>query len=439
MNPRIGLFVALFVVTGVSAQNVSSITLEAGSAHVLRLQTIKQVAVGNSQLVQANAVSANEVIVFAKQVGTTTVDIWTKKGEHHAYQINITASGLKQKLGQIQSVLKEFSGLSARLAGQHIVIEGQDVSSGVRKRLDQLLARHPDVVDLTSEITWDPMVMLDVKVLEIPRHHMRELGVSWQASANGGFHIGAATRLGAAGLEIAEQGPLSGHGALLGMSELFTAKLHALNQSGQAVLLAQPQLLARSGSPASFQAGGEVPYAFVDKEGKRTTLFKKYGVMLNVTPEVDRNGAIRGKAEIEISSIDPSISTEAGPAIRTRKTSTEFNVRSGQSLVLGGFLSHEAEQGQRGIAGIHTQQKRQVELAIFLTPTIVTPDHPDLMARVARGQTIEDWQIGQEPQINVPISSEAAAHAHHWNPAHPSLSQWQRGSPVNSGNTYSFD
>ena len=428
---------ALLGVDGV-AEPVS-LSLEAGSAHVVRLEGIKQVAVGNSQLIQASAVSAREVILFAKQVGTTTVDIWTHKQGHHSYQVSITTAGLQQRLREVEAVLKELRGVSARLAGQHIVVEGHEVSSETRKRLEQLLARYPDVVDLTSAIPWDQMVMLDVKVLELPRQTLQEIGVHWQPSPNGGLHAGAAFKLGSSGLKLMQEGPLTGAGALFGMNEVLNARLQAMTQSGQAVLLAQPQLIARSGSPASFQAGGEVPYAFVDKEGKRTTLFKKYGVMLNVTPEVDRHGAIRAKVDIEVSSIDPTISTEAGPAIRTRKTSTEFNVKSGQTLVLGGFISNEKVDAQQGFMGVSKAQQRQVELAIFLTPVIVTPDHPDLMARVVRAQTIEDWQLGQTRALNVPINGQPDASTHQWHPAHPALSQWGPAKPVQSGNTYSFD
>lgn len=436
----IWLFVgSLCVAKPVSSSKPLPLSLEAGSAHVVRLEGIKQVAVGNSQLMQANAVSANEVILFAKQVGSTTVDIWTHKNGHQSYQVTISAAGLQQRLQQVQTVLKELPGVSARLAGQHIVVEGREVSTETRKRLEQLLSRYPDVVDLTSSIAWDQMVMLDVKVLELPRNQLQEIGVNWQSAPNGGLHVGAAWQLGTAGLQMAQEGPLAGAGALFGMNDLLTARLHAMTQAGQAVLLAQPQLLARSGSPASFQAGGEVPYAFVDKDGKRTTLFKKYGVMLNVTPEIDRHGAIRAKVDIEVSSIDPSISTEAGPAIRTRRTSTEFNVKSGQTLVLGGFISHEKVDGQKGFAGVKSKQDRQVELAIFLTPVIVTPDHPDLMARITRAQTIEDWQLGNARQMNVPVQGHPDPSTHQWHPAHPSLSQWGQGWPDERGNTYSFD
>lgn len=416
------------------------LSLEAGAAHVVRMDGIKQVAVGNSQLIQANAVSTNEVILFAKQSGATTVDIWSKTKGHRTYKVAITSAGLQHRLAEIKGVVEQIPGVTVERSGQHIVIQGREVSTEHKQLLKDLLARYPDVIDLTSAIAWDQMVMLDVKVLEIPRQHMRELGIDWKAGEGGSIHAGALWRAGASGLALRDPGPIvgSGAGGLVGINELLTARLRAMTQSGQAVMLAQPQLLARSGSAASFQAGGEVPYATVDKEGKRTTLFKKYGVLLNVTPEIDRHGAIRAKVEVEVSSIDPSITTEAGPAIRMRKASTEFNVKSGQTLVLGGFVSHEQVDSTEGFAGVNRKQVREVELAIFVTPVIVTPDHPDLMARVTRGQTVMDWQVAPKNQINVPIEGEPDVRAHQWSPAHPALSQWRSGGATR-GNTYSFD
>lgn len=418
-----------------------SLSLEAGSAHVLKLQAIKQVAVGNSQLIQATAVSDAEVILFAKQPGVTTVDVWTKSGQHQAYQVTITSAGLKQRLAEITAVLKPLSGVSVRLAGHHIVVEGHEVSTDDRARLKELLARYPEVVDLTSAVAWDQMVMLDVKVLELPSHHLRELGVHWQSSATGGLQAGALWQLGTAGMGTETKGPIvSGRsGAMLGMNELLNARLQTMMQEGQAVLLAQPQLLARSGSPASFLAGGEVPYAFVDKEGKRTTLFKKYGVLLNVTPHVDPRGSIRAKVEVEVSAIDPSISTEAGPAMRVRKATTEFNVKSGQTLVVGGFVSHEKVSGREGLVGVFSDRRRQVELAIFVTPVLVTPDHPDLMARITRAQDIEDFELGHDRRINVPVNGAPDPREHRWHPSHPGLSQWGHGQRERPANTYAFD
>src|SRR5690606_1622820 len=124
-------------------------------------------------------------------------------------------------------------------------------------------------------------------------------------------------------------------------SALWPAQLNALQQAGRAMVLAQPQLVARSGSTAEFLAGGEVPYSTTDAKGATTTAFKPYGVSLRITPRVERSGVVRSRIEVEVSSIDHALSVENGPALKTRRASTEFNARSGQTLVLAGFMSRE--------------------------------------------------------------------------------------------------
>lgn len=445
----IGLTTVFLPVKGWSASERSQIeiTLEMGSAHVIKVKAAKQVAIGNSQLIQATAVSADEVILFAKRAGLTTVDVWTKQGKHHAYRVVITAAGLEQQLQEVQHILLGLPNVRARLSGRHIVIEGQQLTTADQARLKTLLQRYPDIVDLTSQVAWDQMVHLDVQVLELPRQSLRDLGVNWRRESASDWFGGVAWSLGSADMRSAQDGPVVGpelasggataaSGVMMGMNQRLSSQINALTQTGQAVLLAQPQLLARSGSAASFLAGGEVPYAQVDKDGKTSTIFKKYGVLLNVTPHVDTGGVIRAKVDVEVSAIDPTITTPAGPAMRVRKTSTEFNVLSGQTLVLGGFVSHEASShlkglpgvsetpGVGGLFGVSSAQTRQTEMAVFVTPILIDANHPDMMARVAKAQGITNQHIGQPPALNVPVRGETNHDDHQWHPSHPGLSQW---------------
>jgi pilus assembly protein CpaC len=425
--------------TSIAADPVT-VNIEVGSAHVVRVQGARQVAVGNSQLIQASAASATEVILFAKSEGTTTVDVWTKQGTRQAFKVIVHPAGLQQRLSQVKQVIASLSGVRVRLSGQHILIEGEQVSTEDRARLKKLLSKYPEVVDLTSETSWDPMVLLDVQVLELPSRHLRELGVRWDPNSLPGVNAGGSWSAGTAGLPegLAQVGV---SGAAISVQGSLATRLQAMAQAGDAVLLAQPQLLARSGSPASFLAGGEVPYAHVTKDGKPTTIFKKYGVQLNVTPQVDRHGAIRAKVDVEVSAIDPSVNTPVGPAMRVRKTTTEFNIRSGQTLVLSGFISNEKSNQVEGLPsamnapwigglfGARSERQQQTELAIFVTPVLVDANHPDMMARVVRAEAVRHDELGYAPVINSPVQSQPLNDQGHWHPAHPALSQWESGRP----------
>ena len=67
-----------------------------------------------------------------------------------------------------------------------IVIEGDDLSDQDRARIAALAERYPSVLDLTGQVGWDRMVLLDVQVVEIPTSRLREVGLKWDGLTQGG-------------------------------------------------------------------------------------------------------------------------------------------------------------------------------------------------------------------------------------------------------------
>jgi pilus assembly protein CpaC len=349
-----------------------------------------RVAVGDSQVVQATTVDKDGILVFGKTQGVTTIDIWSNKGEYFSYLVSVAPRGLQSNLLTIQAILKNSPGISVAIAGDKIMLEGNEINDEERRRVVEIMNRFPNTLDLTSNVGWDKMILLDVQVIELPSARMDELGLKWGASNDAGIATGVVWN---PAIDTAGQIPIGsslprgmieqGARSMLAINALLNARIALLSQQGEAVILAQPQLLTRSGSTAAFLAGGEVPYTTTDKNGQPNTVFKKYGVNLNITPQANGAGAIRSKIEIEVSSVDSSMMLASGPALRTRKATTEFNVKSGHTLVLGGFLSREKSSESQGLPGLSSipllgevfQSKRkifkQTELAILVTPTVL--------------------------------------------------------------------
>jgi pilus assembly protein CpaC len=448
------LIIAVFPpLTG--AQEPTRIDLEMGASTVLKLKGVTRIAVGNSQIVQVTTVNPREVLVFGKTRGSTTVDIWISEKNRRTYRIFVTPEGLSRVQEEITRLLKNIPQAHSRIAGDKLVIEGEDLNDADQLRIATLAKRYPEVIDFTSQLGWDKMILLDVQVLELPSSRMQELGVRWDPTSQSGVQTGLAWEGGSTGLmqRPGEAGlpvpfPLPQAAGYLGLNALLSARLAALSKSGEAVVLAQPQLLARSGSTASFLAGGEVPYASVDKDGKSTTTFKKYGVSLNITPHADRNAAIRSRIEIEVSSVDTTITVPGGPALKIRKASTEFNVRSGQTLVLGGFISRERSRDQDGLPGVSKipilgglfgvkrEQERHTELAIFVTPMIVDPRDPGLAARVANAQGVLQESFPAPPMLNTPVNTFGAGQ--HPTPpnVHETFGQWESEAEATGSSTH---
>lgn len=421
--------------------------LQVGDMRVITMPEVARVAVGDGHVINAVTSDDKEVLVFARNAGSSTLTVWLANGQHQSYQIQVVEASQRHALHELKQLLERLPELTVSEVGDQVVVEGQQLSAQHRAHLEQLKSRYPQIIDLSSALPWEPMVLLDVQVLELPRNFMRELGLNWANQTEGGLHLGAAwdgasrnllDRPGEIVLPLPfKPGAMAGY---FGLNAVLSARIQALNQTGQAVVLAQPQLLARSGATAEFLAGGEVPYSTTDSNGNSSTSFKPYGVSLKITPFIESNGAVRSQVDVEVSSIDPSLSIPTGPSLKTRRASTEFNVQSGQTLVLAGFISRDMAENSNQIPGLHQipilgqlfkskrYQRNETELAIFVTPFLVDAQHKDLQQRVQQAQHLTR-SVFDEPVLNTPIATlpqtEQVVDNPSWDPWRGQGSQWQ--------------
>ena len=187
-----------------------------------------------------------------------------------------------------------------------------------------------------------------------------------------------------------------------------------------------------------------MPYSTTDANGATNTAFKPYGVSLRITPRIERGGNVRSQIEVEVSSVDHALSVENGPALKTRRASTEFNVRSGQTLVLAGFLSRDDARNVDSVPGLGSlplvgalfrsvkTQRNDTELAVFVTPVVVSADHPDMARRVQRSEALIQGRFPDPPMLNAPIRERSVlppqqpSSAQAWHPWSGAGGQWQR-------------
>ena len=399
-----------------AASDEPDIEMQVGESQIVDAPDLGRVAVGNGRVLSAAPADGREVVLFAKQAGNSTLVIWQSNGRSRRLHVNVLPADTRRVQQELAAFLTRIPNARSTPVGDKLIIEGDDLSEIDRSRIATLAKRYPQIIDFTGQLGWESMIAIDVKVVEIPRSKVQELGLRWDPTSTGGITTGAAYEAGGRRLQSRPgESPLdvpfpSSGGPLgyFGLNALLQARLTAMAQSGEAVVLAEPKLSARSGSTARFQAGGEVPYATVDKNGASSTTFKPYGVTLGITPRVDQQGTVRSVIEIEVSSVDLSVAATSGPALKTRRTETEFNVRSGETLVLSGFLSREQSEDVDKVPGLseipvlgalfrsRRFQRRETELVVFVTPVVVAPVHPDSAGPVLRVNRLLD-QTFPEP------------------------------------------
>lgn len=440
-----------------------NLKMQVGEVRVLAIPDVARVAVGDGHILNAVTTDEKEVIVFARNEGSSVMQVWAGSGKRRRYQVDVAAEGTRQVQQELKKVLERIAGARVSSIGNKLLVEGENLSDSDRQRVLELAKRYPQLLDFTSQIGWDHMVLLDVQVVEVPRARLQELGVRWNTTSSGGVNAGwswdsgstrVSERPGDSPLNVPF--PATVAAGYFGVNALLSARINAMAQSGTALILAQPQLLARSGATAEFLAGGEVPYSTVDANGNTNTSFKPYGVSLRITPRVESNGAVRSHIEVEVSSVDAALSVPTGPSLKTRRAATEFNVRSGQTLVLAGFMSREAWSNVDKVPALgdipllgrlfNTTKSghHDTELAIFVTPVVVSADHPDMQQRIEKSRELLDESFGQESVMNVPIrhglSLPPAVPLHTvgvatgaWNPWGSPGSQWLAATEPKSG------
>ena len=327
--------------------------------------------------------------------------------------------------------LMDIPNARSSVIGDKVVVEGDSLSNRDQARIEELAKRYPQIINFTNPVGWEKMIVMEVQIVEFPINMLREIGLAWNAT--GGAAIGGIWmpgRRGNAPLQIdlragsenappiinpdGSGGPVPLSSSLNVLSAINTglnAQLRLLEQNGTASIHAQPVLSTRNGAEASFLAGGEFPYSVSNINGT-TIQFKPYGIRLQVTPTVDDNGVIRARIMSEVSDLDLSVMGDAGPALRTRKTETEFNVMQGGTIVLSGLLTREVNAaidkvpflGDIPVLGALFRSRRfqnnETELVVFVTPHAVdkhTLAQAESMLRAR--QRLEDVPRATEPDL----------------------------------------
>ena len=157
---------------------------------------------------------------------------------------------------------------------------------------------------------------------------------------------------------------------------------------GHQRILSQPRLLCASGEKAEFTAGGELPI-LAATQNQFAVEFKKFGIILQVTPTARPGGLISTDVYAAVSDVDRSLSVRANgfdvPGLRLREVRTSVAVQDGETIVLSGLFSYdEAKEvskvpllGSIPILGELFKSRqfidRKTQLAIYVTPRLVSP------------------------------------------------------------------
>ena len=364
------------------------ITLPSAASHVY---------IANPAVADVDVRSPTRIYIFAVGPGETTIHAVDDSNE----TIFSDVISVKSQTGSTNKVIKQiFPGSDVRFlqAGTGLVMTGTVDNPQQAEYITQIAENMTGGSKLINmlKIRGSDQVMLRVRIAEVARSELKNFGINLGSLfTKGSFSIGLltgraglfnpATTATTAALDNGDNNlSISGHSG----SFDITGVIDALETDGLVKTLAEPNLTAKSGSPASFLAGGEFPIPVPGENNTIAIQYKTFGVKLNFTPTVLSEERISLFVEPEVSTITSSTTQIAGnnvPTLATRRTSTTVELGSGESFAIAGLLQNENNNninkfpwlGDVPVLGTlfrsHQFSNNETELVIIVTPYVVSP------------------------------------------------------------------
>jgi general secretion pathway protein D len=242
------------------------------------------------------------------------------------------------------------------------------------------------VRNLLKQIDTLPrQVLIEVTLAEVTLDRDSELGVEWtylKGDENLSTSLLDAT-LGSSGLRYT-----------IGKADRWTATMKTLASRNKVNILSSPSILASNSETAKIDISTEVPvassqyeYTSGDNPVVSTNIeYRDTGVMLTVTPHINKNGIVTMEIAQEVS--EQAESVQVGnlnyPSFFKRAAETILTVQSGQTIVIGGLIRENRSDGSSGVPwavnipvlkyifGRTSKSFEKNELIILISPQVIT-------------------------------------------------------------------
>jgi pilus assembly protein CpaC len=399
----------------VVAPAAMQLQLEVGKGRLVKLdRPANSVFLADPAIADIQVKSPSLVYVVGKGAGETTL---FAVGDREEVILNVALS-VRHNVDRLRQTLRDMlpdSAVEIGSMGDALVLEGAVRSAAEAEDVRRFAARFvPDENQLVNKLRIEApnQVNLRVRVAEMSREVIKQLGVNWESVFTPGqFAFGLAT--GAPVLNppftLPANNPIKefltrrdlGNGlgtgatannAIASVSTRridLNALIDALDREGLVTILAEPNLTATSGETASFLAGGEFPIPVPQGLNTITIEFKKFGVSLDFQANIGKTDRINLRVRPEVSQLSSSgavtIRDLTIPALTTRRAETTVELGSGQSFAIAGLLQNNVSQNLDKFPGLGDLpvlgplfrssrfQRNESELVIIVTPYLVRP------------------------------------------------------------------
>lgn len=389
---------------GTPSAQVTHIQLLLGEQKAIDVTNVVRVAVGDPSIADVKIIDEREMLVTGLSAGVTSLTIWDKAGNKQEFSIKVLAKDPKEIKKEIEYLMKDIEGVRIEVVGDRVFIDGEVFREKDLKRAEKIAAVYPQVTILLeynkAYLQMERMILVDFSVYRVSRTGIFSLGLNWNEFLNGSSLQYEYQQLISGGTPytarpqrmIMPDGSImeltqfeeSEAGGMVTISHTFNPL--KMNQEDNRIrYLDNHQVTIRSGETAEYQVGGEIPYEVQQALGYGTIQFKSYGTIIKVSPEIDKIDNIICGIEAEVSELDWANAVRNVPALNVVKTKTKVNLKSDQSVMLGGYLVQRIQKGTDGIPGFSKIpilgylfgskmfRDDKTDGVVFITPSLISP------------------------------------------------------------------
>lgn len=415
------------------APAATELTLEVNKGRLVRLdRPASSIFVADPKIADVTVKSPTLVYVIGKSPGETTL---FAVDDHDRMLLNMGVA-VQHDAAQLQRALRQLvpeSNVAISTVDNTLVLSGTVATAAEGEDVREIAARFvPDQKQLINkmQVEGSNQVNLRVRVAEVSRDVIKAFGFDWQGAGRPGSFLFGLSTLGATGgavltgiapplsgiLSPPTSGvPLSGlpgppgfipgnplvpfatgaggvnnlTGSFLSNRFDLNTLIDALDSEGLVSVLAEPNLTALSGEPASFLAGGEFPIPVPQALGVISVTYMNFGVSLNFVATILSDNRISLKVKPEVSELSNNgaivIQGTSVPSLTTRRAETTVELASGQSFAIAGLLQNDITQNIQKFPWLadlpilgqlfrsERFERNQSELVIIVTPYVVRP------------------------------------------------------------------
>ncbi len=450
-------------------QTAATLELAKGKSAIVELPSeVRDLLVTNPQIADAVLRDKRRIYIVGLAEGTTDAAFFDAAGRRIlslSIRVSQPVDQLAATLGKIMPEAK----ITVSPIRDSVVLSGVVRSAG--RIAAQFVGSADKVLNMIS-VAGKDQVMLQVRIVEVQRNVIKQLGVDLNAVigqlGETQYTFGMAPSYGVNGSllggvtggykadttkqpQVMRYNPITDAYDLpavdresdiatiqntAGSAGLNSAKgmIQAFERVGLVRTLAEPNLAAVSGEAGHFLVGGEFPVPTgSDQSGKVTIEFKPYGVGLGYTPVVLSGGRISLKLSTEVSELTSlgAFTLSAGtntaltvPGLSVRRVESTVELPSGGSLMLAGLLQQTTKETIDSLPGMTSMPilgslfrsrdflNNQTELVVIITPYIIDPTKPQNLQTPADGLRFAgDMSTVLLGRLNKVVKAPAGANA----------------------------